>query len=488
MRLASRTIVPSFLAVLLVVPPLAGCAARDATTQERPEQVAVEQHLLPGVLLAGQAEPHWTIRTRMERYHVPGLGVAVIDHGDIRWIGAYGVKRAGTSEAITASTLFQAASISKLATATGALRLIDEGKLSLDEDVNARLTSWHLPYGAHDAPGSVTLSRLLSHTAGIGVEGFPGYVRGTTLPSLHDILDGDGRAASPPVRIEGTPGSSYRYSGGGYEIVQQLIKDVTHADFAALMRQQLFEPLGMTHSAFEQPLSRAFDVAAGHGYDGTAVEGGWRDYPELAAAGLWSTPADLARLGIGLSRSLRGLPGAVLGKRVAQAMMTKTLGDMGLGPGLHDEGGGLFFDHAGSNSGYRIYIVVHPLTGNGVVVMTNGDGGDDLIYEIVRSVARVYRWGDFLPVKRETAKLGVAALDARTGAYDVDGAGFAIEVRREQDHLTVATPRGSRYTFYPSASKPSEYFAIEDGSTLVFSNDGKGRATLAVWGMAATRR
>lgn len=235
--------------VMLLIPAL---AAAQPGPPPGSAQVAVENGLLPAVTLAGRPVVPWSIEDRMRRYDTPGLGIAVIDDGEIQWASAYGVERSGGADPVTTSTVFQAASISKLVAATVALQLVEAGRLDLDADVSTSLRSWNLPPSEHTERSPVTLRRLLSHPAGVTVGGFPGYPRGSELPTRLEVLDGSGPASSPPIRVDELPGSRYRYSGGGYQIVQMLIEDVTRMELEEVARASVFQPVllnrGRLHS------------------------------------------------------------------------------------------------------------------------------------------------------------------------------------------------------------------------------------------------
>ncbi|HEX2253505.1 MAG TPA: serine hydrolase domain-containing protein [Thermoanaerobaculia bacterium] len=465
-------------------PAAPGAAAGDSGGDRRR---VVERGLLPAVVLAGRAEPRWTVEERMERYRVPGLGVAVIDDGAVAWAAGYGVARAGGAVPITASTLFQAASISKAVTAAGALRLVQDGQLGLDEDVGRRLRSWRLPFADGVAPAPVTLRHLLSHSAGVTVGGFPGYRHGAPLPTPIQILDGAAPANSRAVRVDETPGGRYRYSGGGYQVVELLLAEVTGRPFASLLDELVLAPAGMERSTFAQPLPAALaDAAAhGHGFDGAPVPGGWHVYPERAAAGLWSTPADLARFAVALLRAFRGEPNRLLAPATARRMLTTEMGTMGLGVGVHDAGDALHFDHAGWNRGTRTYLVAYPAAGDGIVVMANGDGGHELIAEVVRAAARVYGWPHFAPERRRAVTVDPAVLDGLVGRWHMEPVGFEVTVIRAGNHLLLATPRGSRYTFHPAST--TEFFALEDGATLRVRWDAEEGPEMQLWGSTGRR-
>lgn len=342
----------------------------------------------PGVIRAVEAG----LDRRMAELKVPGVGVAVVHNGLLKWAKGYGVAEAGGGPRVTKDTLFQAASISKPVAAMGALRLVQEGKLGLDEDVNKYLRSWKLPTSpaARDRP--VTLRQLLSHSSGLNVHGFGGYEATAPRPTLLQVLDGAPPANSPPIRIESEPGAKMRYSGGGYCVVQQLIEDVTGRPFPAAMKGLVLDRIGMTASTFEQPIpaARAGLTAAGHGGDGAVIAGRWHVYPEMAAAGLWTTPTDLVHFATELAKSAHGRSNRVLNARMAGQMLTRQRGDYGLGVALSKEGARGFL-HNGANAGFRGLMVVLD-SGEGAVILANGENGDRLHGEILQSIMKVYRW------------------------------------------------------------------------------------------------
>ena len=298
------------------------------------------------------------IRRQMERREIPGLSLVIIKGNKVVEARAYGTTMMAGGQRVTTNTLFQAGSISKPVAAIAALRLVEAGKLSLDEDVNARLRTWKLPPTELTTSERATLRRLLSHTAGTTVSSLPGYRPSQAVPSLLDVVEGRGN--TPPVRVTATPGSVSRYSGGGYAIVQQLVTDVTGEDFATHMRENVLEPLGMTNSMYEQPLPRRVQDHAASGYhlNGVAVEGGWRVHPELAAAGLWTTPSDLARIVIEVQQAVAG-KSALLSQSMAKEMLTLTLpnGTHGLGFGVGGAPGRPQFSHGGRNEGFDATLI-----------------------------------------------------------------------------------------------------------------------------------
>src|ERR1700744_100481 len=283
----------------------------------------IETCLPPAVVVKGEPPSCTPLLTRMQQLHVQGVSIAVVHHGVIEWARGYGIATPD-NKPVTPETIFQAGSISKPVASMGALRLVQEGKLSLDADVNTKLTSWKVP--ASDAvPGAVvTLRELMTHTAGMTVHGFPGYAAGAPVPTLVQVLNGEKPANTPAVRIDTPPGTIWRYSGGGITIMQQLMIDVTHEPFPKLMHDTVLAPIGMTHSTYEQPLPAALLPTAATPYDGQdkLVPGGAHTYPEMAAAGLWTTPSDLARFIIENQQSLQGKANHVLSQAMTKEMMT----------------------------------------------------------------------------------------------------------------------------------------------------------------------
>jgi len=335
-----------------------------------------------------------TLAARMEALHVPGAGVAVIHDGQIEWARGFGVMRVG-GPPVTPDTLFQAASISKPVTAMAVLHLVEAGKLSLDADVNQYLKSWKVPSNSFTGKKAVTLRELLTHTAGMTVHGFPGYAEGAPVPALVQVLNGEKPANTPPIRVDTTPGTIWRYSGGGYVVVQQVVLDVTGQPFPKFMRDTVLGPLGMSRSTYEQPLpkERLGEAATPYRGDGQPVVGGPHTYPEMTAAGLWATPSDLARYAIEVQKSLAGTSNRVLSVAMVRQMLTPGLHNQGIGLGVGGSPQHRFFEHGGANEGYRCNLMAYN-SGDGVVIMTNGDNGGEIAQEIQRRVAREYGWPD----------------------------------------------------------------------------------------------
>lgn len=381
------------LIVTIFLLSLAGCA--------RSPEALIEGRIagVEGGLLHESGDPPWKrmdLAERMEHYNVPGVSIAVINDFQIEWARGYGVLEAGKSEPVTPETLFQTASLAKPVVAVAALHFVEMGALELDSDVNQSLVSWQVPENEFASEEKVTLRRLLSHSAGVTVEGFRGYALGEKVPSLQQILDGEWPANSPPIYVDILPGTMHRYSGGGYMIVQQLLEDVVGEAFPDIMQNSVLEPWGMTASTFESPLPEDLHsiAASGHRENGIAIRGGWHTYPEMGAGGsMWATPSDLAHFAIRVMLSYSGRSEEVISQDTAIQMLTPQIGDRGLGPLSYDEGGDLFyFMHPGGNDGYKNVMIAYPKRGQGIVIMTNSDAGEALWDEILNSVSAEYGW------------------------------------------------------------------------------------------------
>ncbi|HEX6371355.1 MAG TPA: serine hydrolase domain-containing protein [Longimicrobium sp.] len=475
-----NTILFFLAAVLVAVPAL----AQDTTVAARIRRV--ENGLTTPVVVAGRTDQGMSIAQRMRVFNTPAVSIAVIDNGRIEWARAYGTLQAGGSAAADTGTLFQAASISKPVSVLGAMKLVERGALSLDADVNTFLRSWKVPENAFTAREKVTLRRIVSHSAGLTVHGFPGYATTAAVPTTVQVLNGEPPANTAAVRVDTLPGSLTRYSGGGTTVMQLMMEDVSGRPFAEYMRDEVLLPLGMMHSSYGYEVSpeRAARVARAHRRDGAPVEGGWHRYPEMAAAGLWTTPQDLARFGLAVLRAYQGQEGGPISPALARQMLTLTgraAPDAGFGLGLQINGigsPGEWFGHSGANEGYRAQLIVIPGTGQGVAIMTSGDMGGDLMIEIGRAVAREYGWPAFQPVEKTSVAMDPAALRDAPGRYRTVFQGDTIEytVRAEGGSLTSQTRSWAEpRVLHPASATELRFFVRESEREYTFERDESGR-------------
>lgn len=388
-----------FILTVFILTVLAGASLHPPLPQSDDAQVAarierVENGIPPISLGASEPPLQFNFQRLMEIYKVPAVSVAVIDNFKIAWAKAYGVTEAGGTTPVTTHTPFQAGSISKTVAATGALWLVEHGKLSLDEDVNQKLVTWKVPENEYTKEQKVTLRRLQSHSAGLTVHGFPGYAVGDPVPTLVQIFNGEKPANTAPIRVDFVPGTKFRYSGGGVTIEQQLIMDVTGKQFPQFMRETVLDKIGMTDSSYEQPLpaERAALAASGALADGKVVPGRWHIYPEMAAAGLWTTPTGLAKFGIEIALSKRGKANHVLSEAMTRQMLTPQIEQVGLAFFLGQGNNPEAFGHGGDDAGFQANLIMFADSGKGVAVMTNSDSGLALANHLVQSIAKEYGW------------------------------------------------------------------------------------------------
>jgi CubicO group peptidase (beta-lactamase class C family) len=461
--------------------------------QHKPDQVGqaeidarierVENGLLAPTKLQGEPPVRLRLADRMKLYKTPGVSIAVINNGRLEWARGFGVLEVGGQEKVNDETLFQAGSISKSITALGTLRLVEKKKLNLDEDINKQLISWKLPENEFTATQKPTLRRVLTHNAGITVSGFLGYPVNEPLPTLLQILDGQKPANSTPIRVDSLPGAGFKYSGGGYMIIQQLLADVTKQPFEEFMQQTVLKKLGMTHSTFQQPLPQklATTSAAGHLPDGKEMEGRGFVLAELAAGGLWSTPADLARFVLELQESRVGKSNKVISMAMTKEMLTPQIENIALGLMVDGKGPSERFTFSGSNVGFKSRFVGYMNSGQGAVVMANSESSAELIIEILRSIAAEYGWPDYRPRERVIVKVDPKIYDDYVGEYEIMP-GFILTVSREGDKLMsrampVPTPPSavgqSWSEMFPESDV--EFFVKDADASFKFIRDDKGQ-------------
>lgn len=403
----------------------------------------------------------------MKKHHVPAVSIAVLHQYSVVWSGAYGVLQAGQAALARADTLFQACSISKAVTAVAVLRLVQDGTLDLDTDVNQYLRGWKVPANDTWQP-TVTIRQLLSHSAGINVPWFYGYHREQDIPSLEQILAGERPANTPGIRVSLLPGTRFRYSGGGYCVLQKLLSDVRQQRFPDLMRELVFSPAGMTDSTYEQPLPEANwgNACRGHRASGKPLAGGWHTMPEMAAAGLWTTATDLARFSIELQSAYSGKALHLLSTEMVHLFLSPEVerepsGFMGLGVWLDGRGETARFGHPGDNEGFSCYWTAWCQGGRGAVIMTNSDTGGELIADVLETIEQAYDWpeGEDFPVDSSPVR---APMISCTGTY-----------QSESGILYTISQTGHRLSLHLAGQNPIPMTAVTETVYLLQPLDGE---------------
>lgn len=453
----------------------------------------VENGLFPFVPVAGF--PTWNIYDRMKYYGVPGVSIAVIKDFKIDWAKGYGLADTASKAAVTTQTLFSAGSISKLVMAAAAMRLVQDKKILLDAPINNYLTSWKIPENEWTRKKPVTLRMLLSHSAGTTQSAYFGFTPDKNpLPAITDILSGSGLAETRPVIVNTEPGKEFRYSGGGSMIAQMALMDVAKKDFATFMQETIFAPLGMQHSTFEQPLPSAFAAKASWAYSAAPwFKGMPYVYPQQAAAGLYTTPSDLAKFFIELQKAYRS-NGKVLQKITAQQMFTPQFivskgmykEQIGVGPFLlertdNQENKGKYFEFTGVNAGFLAYGIANLTEGYGVVIMLNsGDDVNGLGKEIRRAVAKVYNWNGFLPDEIKPIALSALELESYSGRYR-RGPDEVVYIRKEKNYLVENINEGPDIYCFPVAQDTVFFTDFNVKGYFVLNNNGKAVSLQTAW-------
>jgi len=402
----------------------------------------------------------WTLKERMAFYNANAVSIVVIKNYKVEWTKAYGYADVSEKRIATPQTLFQAASISKSINGVGILKLVEEGKLGLDDDINNYLHSWKFPYDSISRGKKISVANLLSHKAGLSVGGFTGYERGVKLPTLIEILNGLPPANSGAVRSLFEPELKFRYSGGGTVITQLMLEDVTGEKYEDYMQKNVLIPLGMNSSSFQQPpaQNKTNLLATGYLANGREVKGKYHIYPEKAPAGLWSTPTDLAKYVIETQLSLLGKSNKVLSKAMSEKRIENALGVM-----LNNFNGTKYFGHSGGNEGFVCFYAGSVEYGNGLVVMTNGRNMR-LVEEIICSIASLNQWENF---PMESQKESVSLTIRKELEKDIDK-GVMLYKTLKKNHE-------ADYNF----SNESEL----NGLGYEFLNDGKVEAAIKIFNL-----
>ncbi|MEI5640902.1 MULTISPECIES: serine hydrolase domain-containing protein [unclassified Pseudoalteromonas] len=437
--------------------------------------------LLPRVRVAGKAYSSASIVERMQDTHLPGLSVAVLKDGQLKWAQGFGIANKEHNTQVTTQTLFQAGSISKPMAALAALKLVAEGKLALDTNINQYLTSWQIPKNAFTQQQPVTLRQLLTHTSGLSQHGFPGYERSASIPGDVAVLNGGGN--TDKVVVNSLPGQSWRYSGGGYTVMELLVQDVSKMPFSQYMQQHILLPLGMTNSTYAQPLPKSHWSQASAAFDGNGeqIKGDWHVYPEQAAAGLWTTPSDLTKYITAVQRARAGTSTGPITPELVNQMLEIHHDTWGLGPELKQHKQGLVFFHGGKNKGFTNYLEAYADKGDGIVIMANGDAAGPVIGELRIALSELYDW-DFKAAKEvKPVALTKALRSGLPGVYKYEqDDNFKMKVSVADEQIRILDMwRNNDMEFVASDEKTLVW--LESGTEVDIEHDSHGDVAAIVW-------
>lgn len=466
------------MSVIVIAGLLCAGASPGAAQQRLPSRPDFATGLRRAIVTEGAPPERLAMAERMARWRVPGLSVAIIEDCRIVETRSFGVTRAG-GPAVRADTLFQAASVSKPVAALTALRLVEQGLLALDADVGPQLRGWTIPASDLTQGHPVTLRGILSHSAGLIPGGYGGYARGGPIPTPIETLNGAPPAQPKPVRIDYVPGSTWRYSGGGYQVAQLLMAEAAGRHFTDLVRDLALTPAGMTHSFFGEPPEGA-SVASGHNAEGRMIDGGWHVFPEYAAAGLWSTPSDLARFAVAVLEASRGGANPILGPAMTAEMLEAEIGPRSLGFVVGGEGRARRFGHDGANKGYNAVLIAFPETCQGAALMANSDNAKPLLYEVQRAIADAYHWPDPMASATQPGTAFTPAIFERfVGAYRFTGLDVP-PFRIVRDGPGLAFDRGDGHS-EPLLASPDGLYAPDSGVLIHAIAPAAGRAETIIY-------
>jgi len=445
---------------------------------------AISEGLQPTVRIKGKPSKLSSLKERMAHYKVPAVSIAFLKDNKISWTHTEGVIDLKSNRPIDENTVFQAASISKPVFASVLMKYRQDNGLNIDVDVNTLLKSWQLPPHQWASKNKVTLRQLLSHSAGTTVHGFAGYKDGADVPSITSLLNGVKPANSAPVVVDIEPGTQFRYSGGGTTLAQLILQDQTKSTLTELAKKTIFEPLMMQHSSFSQPLvgDLKSNAAVAHNADGKPIVGGAHTYATLSAAGLWTTPSDLLRLVSQIQLADLGNNDSFFSKSTIDEMLTPQIPPMGIGFFIAGEGKIISFSHGGANEGFMAHLFAHTKTGDGIVIMTNGENGTSLIDEIMIKASEIYHWDEFKPTEKVESTLTPKLFKSILGKYKI--------TKPFETTLVITEERGKflvnigkfvkNEMFFPESER--QLFSMTGMSLFIHPNDKAEVNHISFWG------
>ncbi|KZN49193.1 serine hydrolase domain-containing protein [Pseudoalteromonas luteoviolacea] len=468
-----KTVIATLIAGIFIAPNI-GFASEQGSTN-------IKLELLPLVQVKGEQYVSSTIEKEMRKHNLPGLSVAVVKNGQVVWAEGFGLADKKTNRKVTTETLFQAGSISKPVAALAVLKLVHEGKIKLDADVNQYLKGWQVPSNEFTKSAKVTVRQLLTHSAGLTQHGFPGYQRGSKVPSDIGVLNGQGNTGK--VVVDKQPGEGFRYSGGGYTVLDLLVENVTGQSFSDYASEQILKPLGMTNSTFAQPLPKHLWSKASAAFDvnGNQVEGDWHVYPEQAAAGLWTTPSDIALYVKAIQSARAGKAVGPITPKLVKDMLVFHDNDWGLGPVLKNYQQGLAFEHGGKNKGFTNVFKAYADKGDAFIIMTNGDAASPVMRELQLAISEHFGW-DFSSAKKvEKYTFSSAQLKQMVGKYIYDkDSQYLFDLTFDGQYILAYDPSRDRTNRLIATSEKS-LIDVRDGATVDIERNDKGEIQALIW-------
>jgi CubicO group peptidase (beta-lactamase class C family) len=351
-----------------------------------------------------------------------------------------------------------------------ALRMHSAGRIDLDKNIQEYLKDFVLPQGKQTAENPVTFRNIFSHTSGINPGGYQGYARNLPMPSDLDILRGSAGVNSPAIEVIAPPNETLAYSGGGYTLAELALQDIFNDEFSNIMQKWILEPAGMKHSEFTQPLSASDSilVAKGHTQSGEVIEGGWRNYPEQAAAGLWSNSIDLAKFLIEIYKAYQGNR-SIFSQSDIKSIISHERDGHVYGFLLNRSGDDISITHYGGNAGYRTGMTISLTSGNGLVYLINSDNGGALGNELLLSASQVYNWKQFKQTNVQRKQLEPEVLKELSGKYKWNNQiDLSITFDESNNKVSLYFPNGDEYKLVPIVGEELDFIHPNTGVKVSF--------------------
>ena len=465
MKLRANKFILQFLGFVFI----ASCGSCSNETEDR--RIQLENGIRGKVKFLEESEPYSSITDKMIAYKIPALSLAVIKKGEIEWSEIYQNPNFSGEQKLDSTSVFQAASLSKPVTFLAALRMYAAGQIELDKNIQEYLKDFKLPEGKQTAENPVTFRNIFSHTSGINPGGYQGYARSRPMPSDLDILLGHESANTPAIEIVSTPGETLAYSGGAYTLAELALQDFYNDEFSNIMQKWILEPAEMNFSEFTQPFpaSDSSRVAKGYTSSGEVVEGGWRNYPEQAAAGLWSNAADLAKFLIEIYNAYQG-KNSIFSQDDIKSILSHERDGHIYGFIVNRSEDDISITHYGGNAGYRTGMTISLTSGNGLVYLTNSDNGGLLGNELLLSASQIYEWQHFKQVNVYRDKVSPEILKGLAGKYMWNNQiPLSITFDEDNKRISLIFPNGDEYKLTPIRGDELNFIHPNTGVEVTFS-------------------
>lgn len=445
----------------------AGCISQEESIERKAQ---LERGIRGQVKFLGEPENFSSVTGKMSEYNIPALSLAVINQGEIAWADIYQNANFSKEQKLDCTSIFQAASLSKPVTFLAAVRMYAAGEIDLDKNIQNYLKDFVLPQGKQTAENPVTFRNIFSHTSGINSGGYQGYAKDLALPADRDILKGSAGVNTPAIEVVTPPNETLAYSGGAYTLAEQALQDIYNDEFSNIMKKWILEPAGMKHSEFTQPLpaSKSDQVAKGYTQSGGLVDGGWRNHPEQAAAGLWSNSIDMATFLIEIYRAYQG-KSSIFSQSDIKSIISHERDGHVYGFILNRSGDDISITHYGGNAGYRTGMTISLTSGNGLVYLINSDNGGPLGNELMLSASQVYNWQHFKQTNVQRKQVSSEVLKGLPGEYKWNNQiDLSITFDENNKLISLIFPNGDEYKLTPVVGDELEFIHPDTGVKVMF--------------------